>query len=56
MTKKERERNLLQMLEKSIENDFDEMSLFTSEELETEMDVFRVLETGYDPMMTVRAT
>jgi hypothetical protein len=52
MTKKERERNLLQMLEKSIENDFNEMSLFTSEELGTEMDVFRVLETGYGSALT----
>lgn len=52
MSKRERERRLLQMLEKETEDDFAGMSLFTAEELEVEMDVLRILETGYGSALT----
>lgn len=52
MTRQEREHNLLTQLEKELSSDFEEMSLFTAEELETEMDVLRVLETGYGSALT----
>lgn len=47
----ERKRELLKRLEAffSKDEDIDEVSLFTKEELETPMDVLRVLITGYGP-------
>ena len=49
----ERKRNLLKQLEKFFKEDEDieEASLFTKEELETPMDVLRVLVTGYGPAL-----
>jgi hypothetical protein len=49
----ERKRDLLKRLEKFFKEDEDieEASLFTKEELETPMDVLRVLVTGYGPAL-----
>ena len=49
----ERKRDLLKQLEKFFKEDEDieEASLFTKEELETPMDVLRVLVTGYGPAL-----
>ncbi len=48
----ERERSLLSRLGKELAGDFAELSLFLAEELGTQMDVLRILETGYGSAQT----